>query len=93
MWLERLNAFFLSFSSPRDALGLVEVRGDTILQTQHFSLSSGSLSSSELETTSLSTFLGGLIGLGRYGQQPIRYVFDTDLADTIRIRYETHVHN
>ena len=26
---------------------------------------------------------GGFIaGLGRYGQQPIRYVFDTDLADT-----------
>ena len=33
------------------------------------------------------------VGLGRYGQQPIRYVFDTDLADTIRIRYDTHVHN
>jgi len=34
-----------------------------------------------------------LLGLGRYGQQPIRYVFDTDLADTIRIRYDTHVHD
>jgi len=34
--------------------------GDTILQTQQFSLSSGWLSSSELETTSLSTFLGGV---------------------------------
>ena len=33
------------------------------------------------------------LGLGQYGQQPIRYVFDTDLADTIRIRYDTHVHN
>jgi len=22
-----------------------------------------------------------------------RYVFDTDLADTIRIRYDTHVHD
>jgi len=32
------------------------------------------------------------IGLGRYSQQPIRYVFDTDLADTIRIRCDTHVH-
>jgi len=32
------------------------------------------------------------LGLGRYVQQPIRYVFDTDLADTIRIRYNTHVH-
>jgi len=31
--------------------------------------------------------------LGRYGQQPIRYVFDTDLVDTIRIRYDTHVHD
>jgi len=34
-----------------------------------------------------------LIGLGRYGQQPYRYVFDTDLADTIHIRYDTHVHD
>jgi len=24
---------------------------------------------------------------------PIRYVFDTDLADMIRIRYDTHVHD
>ena len=32
------------------------------------------------------------LGLGRYVQQPIRYVFDTGLADTIRIRYNTHVH-
>ena len=28
------------------------------------------------------------VGLGQYGQQPYRYVFDTDLADTIRIRYD-----
>jgi len=33
------------------------------------------------------------IGLGRYGHQPYRYVFDTDLADTIRIRYDTHVYD
>jgi len=32
------------------------------------------------------------IGLGQYGLQLIRYVFDTDLADTIRIRYDSHVH-
>ena len=34
-----------------------------------------------------------VLGVGRYGQQPIRYVFDTDLADTIRIRYDIHVHD
>jgi len=34
-----------------------------------------------------------LVGLGRYSHQPIRYVIDTDLADTIRIQYDTHVHN
>jgi len=34
-----------------------------------------------------------MIWLGRYGQQPIRYVFDTDFADTIRIRYDTRVHH
>ena len=33
------------------------------------------------------------LGLGRYGHQPYRYVFDTDLADTIRIRYDTHVYD
>jgi len=33
------------------------------------------------------------LGLGQYGKQPIQYVFDTDLADTIRIRYDTHVHD
>jgi len=33
------------------------------------------------------------LGLGRYGQQPIRYVFDTDNADTIRIRYGKNVHD
>ena len=40
------------------------------------------------------------LGLGWYGHQPYRYVFDTDLADTIRyvfdmirIRYDTHVHD
>jgi len=33
------------------------------------------------------------LGLGRYGHQPYRYVFDTDLADTIRIRYDTHVND
>jgi len=33
-----------------------------------------------------------IVGLGRYGQQPYRYVFDTGLANTIRIRYDTHVH-
>ena len=27
------------------------------------------------------------VGLGLYGQRPIRYVIDTYLADTIRIRY------
>jgi len=32
------------------------------------------------------------LGLGLYGQQPIRYVFDTDFADTICIRYDTHLH-
>jgi len=31
--------------------------------------------------------------LGRYGQQQIRYVFDTDLSDSIRIRYDAHVHD
>jgi len=34
-----------------------------------------------------------LLGLGRYGHQPYRYVFDTDPADTIRIRYDTLVHD
>jgi len=34
----------------------------------------------------------GLLGLGRYGQQPIPYILDTDLADTIHIRYDTDVH-
>jgi len=29
------------------------------------------------------------VGLGRYCQQSIRYVFQTDLADTIRFRYDT----
>jgi len=29
--------------------------------------------------------------LGRYGQQPIRYVFYMDLADSIRILYDAHV--
>ena len=33
------------------------------------------------------------LGLGRYGQQPIRYVFDTDLANTIVIRFHSRVHN
>ena len=33
------------------------------------------------------------LGLGRYGQQPYRYLFDTDLANTIRIRYDAHVHD
>jgi len=33
------------------------------------------------------------LGLRRYGHQPYQYVFDTDLADTIRIRYDTHVHD
>jgi len=33
------------------------------------------------------------VGLERYGQQPIPYVLDTDLADTIRIRYDTHEHD
>jgi len=34
-----------------------------------------------------------LLGLGRYGKQPIGNVFNTDLADTVRIRYNKHVHN
>ena len=36
------------------------------------------------------------LGQGRYGQQPIiplRYVFDTDLVDTIRIQCDIHVHD
>ena len=33
------------------------------------------------------------LGLVRYGQQPIQYVFDTDLADTILIPHDTHVHD
>jgi len=32
------------------------------------------------------------IGLGRYGQQPNRYAFDTYFAGMIRIQYDTHVH-
>jgi len=32
------------------------------------------------------------LGLGRYGQQPYRYIFDTDLADTIRFRYTIHMY-
>ena len=34
-----------------------------------------------------------LRGLGRYGQQPIWCIFDTDLADTICIWFDTHVHD
>jgi len=30
---------------------------------------------------------------GRYGQQAIRYVFTADLAHTIRIQYDTHIHD
>ena len=41
----------------------------------------------------LSTCIDFFLGLGRYGHQPYRYVFDTDLVDTIRIRYDTHVHD
>jgi len=37
-----------------------------------------------------STVLASSLGMGRNGQQPIRYIFDTDLADTIHIRYDTH---
>jgi len=33
------------------------------------------------------------VGLGRYGQQQYRSVFDRDLADMIRIRYDTHVND
>ena len=33
------------------------------------------------------------IGLGWYGQQPIRNIFDTDLSDMIGIRYNTHVND
>jgi len=40
-----------------EILKLVEVRGDVILQTQHFALSSSSMSSSEFVTVSLTTFL------------------------------------
>jgi len=32
-----------------------------------------------------------ILGLGQYGQQPIWYVFNTDIADIIRTRYDTHV--
>jgi len=39
----------------------------------------------------ISTF--NKLGLGRYSHQPYRYVFDTVLADTIRIRYDTYVHD
>jgi len=31
--------------------------------------------------------------MGRYGQQLYRYVFYMDLDDTIRIRYDKHVHD
>jgi len=36
-----------------------------------------------------------MLGLGRHGQQLYRYVFDTDLDETIRtcIRYDAHVHD
>jgi len=34
-----------------------------------------------------------LTELGPYDQQPIRYVFGTDLADSIRIRYNKHAHD
>ena len=30
------------------------------------------------------------LGLGRYGQQTIQYIFVTDLANTIHIRYNKH---
>ena len=33
------------------------------------------------------------LGLERYGQQLIRYVCDTDFADTKCIRYDTHAHD
>jgi len=33
------------------------------------------------------------IRLEWYGQQPIQYVFHTDLADTIHIQNDTHVHD
>jgi len=33
-----------------------------------------------------------LLWLGQYGQQLFRYIFGTDLANMIRIRYDTHVH-
>jgi len=36
---------------------------------------------------------GYVLGPGRDFQQSIRYVFDSDLVDTIRIRYDTHVHD
>jgi len=43
----------------------------------------------------LNVLLAGCVGdrAERYGQQLIWYVFDTDLADIIHIRYDTHVHN
>jgi len=37
--------------------------------------------------------VNSLVGLGRFGQQPFRYVFDIDVAYTIRIQYDTHVHD
>jgi len=36
---------------------------------------------------------GFTLGLRRYGQQPYRFIFDTEHANTIRIRYDTHVHD
>ena len=39
----------------------------------------------------LQTDLRLILGLGQYGQQPIRYVFDTDLANTIRIYDMIHM--
>jgi len=34
-----------------------------------------------------------LLGLRRYGQQPKRYIFDTDLADMMHTRYDIDVHD
>ena len=50
-------------------------------------------SSANVVTAFRNTWLVSILGQGRYSQQPIRYVIDTDLADTIRIQYDTHVHD
>jgi len=48
----------------------------------------------QLESSGLPCgILPSQLGLKRYGQQPYRYVIDTGLPDTIRIRYDKNVHD